>query len=208
MDTEARRDLVALEAIAENDRITQRRLATKLGIALGMTNLYIKRLVRKGFIKCVNIKPNRIRYLITVSGIAEKTRLTYEFMDYSLSLYGQVRAHLRRVLEPLAESEHTRVAIYGSGEAAELAYLSILELKLRLVAVFDAKADGVFLGQPVLDVRNHASTVYDALIVATLDQQDPLIDDLIERGVSRKKLVSLRDDSTGSAPSQGARRSA
>ena len=133
MNSEERRDLQALEAIAENERITQRRLSSKLGIALGLTNLYLKRLVHKGYVKCVNVQSNRIRYLITPTGIAEKTRLTYEFMDYSLFLYGQVRRHLRQVLESLAGGDRKRVAIYGSGEAAELAYMSILEDRKSVV---------------------------------------------------------------------------
>src|SRR5687767_9748398 len=75
MNVEARRNLQALEAIAEDDRLTQRSLASKLGIALGLTNIYLKRLVRKGYVKCVNIQSNRLQYLLTPKGITEKTRL-------------------------------------------------------------------------------------------------------------------------------------
>src|SRR5213594_3969479 len=104
MDIEAHRDLKLLEAVEEDSRVTQRTLATKLGIALGLTNLYLKRLVRKGYIKCVNVNPTRILYLITPQGIAEKTRLTYLFVDDSLQMYKEVRMHLRRSLEPLARN--------------------------------------------------------------------------------------------------------
>ena len=117
MDVEAHRDLKLLEAVEEDSRVTQRSLATKLGIALGLTNIYLKRLVRKGYIKCVNVQSNRISYLITPRGIAEKARLTYEFMDYSLHLYGEVRQHLRTVLQGCAAANR-RVAIYGRGQAA------------------------------------------------------------------------------------------
>ena len=194
MKIEARRDLQALEAIAENERITQRSLSTKLGIALGLTNLYLKRLVKKGFVKCVNVLSNMIRYLVTPKGIAEKTRLTYEFMDYSLSLYGQVRSHLRQVLEPLATGGHKRVAIHGSGEAAELAYMSVLELGLDLVAVFDESPQGMFLGQRVLDVREHQKTSFDAVIVATLGEPDPIVTQLERVGVPRESIVALRGE--------------
>src|SRR6267143_2166488 len=125
LDVEAHRDLRLLEAVEQDSRVTQRSLATKLGIALGLTNVYLKRLVRKGYVKCVNVQSNRLRYLLTPKGIAEKTRLTYEFMEYSLVLYRQVRRHLRTVLEPCATKDRRRVAVYGTGEAAELAYLSI-----------------------------------------------------------------------------------
>src|ERR1700749_459253 len=115
MDIEAERDLRLLEAVEQNSRITQRGLAAKLGIALGLTNIYLKRLARKGYIKCVNVHSNRLTYLITPRGIAEKARLTYEFMDYSLHLYGEVRQHLRTPLAQCAAADR-RVAIYGRGE--------------------------------------------------------------------------------------------
>ena len=112
MDIEARRDLRLLEEVEQDSRVTQRGLALKLGIALGLTNIYLKRLVRKGYIKCVNVQPNRLSYLITPRGIAEKARLTYEFIDYSLHLYGEVRQHLRAMLSEHAVSG-SRVAIFG-----------------------------------------------------------------------------------------------
>src|SRR5512140_1844315 len=145
MDIEAHRDLKLLEAVAADARVTQRSLATKLGIALGLTNIYLKRLVRKGYIKCVNVQSNRITYLITPRGIAEKARLTYEFMDYSLHLYGEVRQHLRAALQECAAAGR-RVAIFGRGEAAELAYLSLKETGLEPVAIFDQDGGKDFLG--------------------------------------------------------------
>ena len=79
MDVESHRDLRLLEAVHEDSRVTQRGLAGKLGIALGLANIYLKRMIHKGYIKCVNVQSNRISYLITPRGIAEKARLTYEF---------------------------------------------------------------------------------------------------------------------------------
>src|SRR4029079_1730593 len=95
IDVEDRRNLQALEAIAEDAHITQRSLSSKLGIALGLTNIYLRRLVRKGYVKAVNVQSNRLRYLLTPTGIAEKTRLTYEFMEYSLHLYRNARSNVR-----------------------------------------------------------------------------------------------------------------
>src|SRR5258707_871491 len=91
MDIEDHRDLKLLEAVEQDSRITQRSLATQRGIALGLTNIYRKRLVRKGYIKCVNVQSNRLASLITPRGIAEKVRLTYELMDFSLHLCGEVQ---------------------------------------------------------------------------------------------------------------------
>src|SRR5688572_8610597 len=155
MDVETHRDLRLLEAVHEDGRVTQRGLASKLGIALGLANVYLKRMVHKGFIKVVNVQPNRITYLVTPRGIAEKARLTYEFMDYSLHLYGEVRQHLRTALQHCA-AVGQRVAICGRGEAAELAYLSLKESGLEPVAVFDKEGGHDFLGMPVRPIAEHA----------------------------------------------------
>lgn len=189
---EDRRNLQALEAIAENDQLTQRTLAKKLGIALGLANVYLKRLVRKGYVKCVNVHPNRLSYLLTPTGLAEKTRLTYDFMEYSLWLYAKVRRHLRTVLEPHTRQPGGRIAVYGTGEAAELAYLSIAELGLEMVAVFDGDADGRFLGQPIRKIEDHREVSFDLLLVATLEESGSLVEHLVGLGVDRDRLVTLR----------------
>jgi DNA-binding MarR family transcriptional regulator len=198
MDVEAHRDLRVLEAVQQDSRLTQRGLASKLGIALGLANIYLKRMITKGYVKCVNVQPNRIAYLITPRGIAEKARLTYEFMDYSLHLYGEVRQHLREALAECAAAGQ-RVAICGSGEAAELAYLSLKESGLDPVSVFDTDGGREFLGMPVLPIRDHAAVDFDLVIVATLDRSGQQLQALLDEGVPKDKLFPLRKE-TAPAP--------
>jgi len=193
MDVEAHRDLRLLEAVHEDPRVTQRGLSSKLGIALGLANIYLKRMIHKGYIKCVNVQPNRISYLITPRGIAEKARLTYEFMDYSLHLYGEVRQHLREAMQDCAAAGK-RVAIYGSGEAAELAYLSLKESGLEPVAIFDQAGGHDFLGMPVRPIAELPEVEFDLIIVAALDRSGQQSADLLEFGVPRDKLFPLRKD--------------
>ena len=193
MDVEAHRDLRVLEAVQQDSRLTQRGLASKLGIALGLANIYLKRMVHKGYIKCVNVQTNRISYLITPRGIAEKARLTYEFMDYSLHLYGEVRQHLRAALRECAAAGK-RVAICGSGEAAELAYLSLKESGLDPVAVFDTQGGHDFLAISVLPIADHAAIEFDMIIVATLDRSGQQLQALLDVGVPNEKLFPLRKE--------------
>ena len=196
MAVEDLRDLEVLDAVAQDRQITQRDLAARLGIALGLANLYIKRLARKGFIKCVNVQSNRLLYLITPHGIAEKTRLTYEYVEYSLDLYNRVRSYLRIALRPLA-SQGKRVAIYGVGEAAELAYISLREAGLDPVAIFDGADPKQFLGLQVRDIRDHATIDYDLVIAATFMSPETLVAQLVDLGVPREKVVVLTPISPG-----------
>lgn len=192
MDPEARRELEILSTIAEGRPVTQRALAERLGIALGLANLYLKRLARKGLIKVTTIPPNRIRYLLTPRGLAEKTRLTYEYLHASLRLYRDARQRLRDALEPLLEPRSTRIALYGTGEAAELTYLTLRELDVPVAAILDGPGSGRFLGHPVLDVTDVSPADYDRVVVATLAPPDRLLAELEARGFRREQLVVLR----------------
>lgn len=188
------RDLRLLEAIEQDQQITQRNLARKLGIALGLANVYLKRMIRKGYIKCVSVPSNRLLYLITPQGITEKTRLSYEFMEYSLHLYRDARRQLHAALEPVARDGRKRVAIYGSGEAAELAYLSLKEYGLEPVAILGSVDGREFLGFHIQDVRTYPLANYDLVIVATLEPPADVVDELVNLGVPPERLVTLRSE--------------
>ena len=60
-----------LTEIEADNRLSHRSLSRDLGIALGLTNLLIRRLVRKGWVRIIRIKPNRVRYLLTPAGMVE-----------------------------------------------------------------------------------------------------------------------------------------
>lgn len=191
MDQASQRDLKILTEISERDNVTQRGLSKNLGIALGLTNLYLKRLARKGYIKITTMPPNRLRYFLTPRGIARKTRLTYEYMAFSLVLYRQTRETLRAALLPLRKDGLKRVAIYGVGEAAELAYLTLKELGLEPIGVFADIERAAFLDLPVQPTKALLDAEVDRVIVAAFDSVDGQLTDVIRLGLPREKLIFL-----------------
>jgi len=187
------RDLQLLSEIEASETVTQRGLAKRLGIALGLTNLYIKRLVKKGHIKVINIQKNRIRYLITPKGIAQKSRLTYEYMQYSFQLYRQACTLLRARLRDLAEQGRKRLVFYGVGEAAELAYLCVKEMDLELMGVLDAEHAGRrFLDHTVLHPSALAGLRYDCVVITSFDDGDLSRRQLEMLGVAAAAVVTIR----------------
>jgi DNA-binding MarR family transcriptional regulator len=208
MEKNLERDLEILTAISEGHPFTQRDLAERLGVALGLTNLYLKRLARKGFIKITDFprKPaarKRLRYLLTPQGISEKTRLTYEHVAYSLSLYRRARQTLRESLSQLPEGGMKRIALYGTGEAAELAYLTLKEFGLEPVGVFSRDGAEAFLGFPVRRLAEIPGEEIDGVVVATFDPPEGQLAELLAIGVPAEKLLTLRR-SSALATSEGA----
>jgi len=191
MNQASQRDFRILTAIAERGDITQRGLAESLGIALGLTNLYVKRLSRKGYIKVTTIPARRVRYLLTPRGFAEKTRLTYEYMRYSLDLFRETRQRLREALAPLVEAGVRRFALYGAGEAAELAYLTLREFGLEPTGVYDGAGPQQFLGLPVRPLQDLTAAEVDRVIVAVFEEPDRHGAAITRHGVDDGHLIFL-----------------
>ena len=193
MKTEAYRELEVLKELSTNPSVTQRHLASRLELALGLTNLMVRRLVKKGYVNVVNVRGNRIRYLLTPIGIAEKTRLTYEFLEYSLHLHREVRRILTDTLAKVVTSGGRRIVFFGASEIAEIAYLTIKELELELVGVTDDEATGrKFLGLPVMRFQDIMNLSFDCGIVSALNGRlEELRRRLAEFGVPERKIIVI-----------------
>ena len=92
----------------------------------------------------------------------------------------------------MAVATQKRVAIYGTGDAAELVYLLLKDMGLELVAVFDAAGEGTFLGLPIRPVAEQASVDYDVLVIAALERPAGTAKLLRQLGVPDSKIVTLR----------------
>jgi len=113
-----------------------------------------------------------------------------------MDLYRDARRHVRRRLD-IKVSGQKRVAIYGIGEAAELAFLLLKELNLDVVGVFDERAGVQFLGLDVRDIADHNQIAYDVMVVAVLDNAHRTLRKLSRAGVAPEKLLLLREMSSG-----------
>jgi DNA-binding MarR family transcriptional regulator len=191
MDLQGQRDLLLLNELDRDGGATQRTLATKLGVALGLTNLYLKRLARKGYIKITTIPRSRIRYLVTPQGFTEKSRLTYLYMQYSLSYYRDMRARLNEMMTAFDASHGQRVVIYGTTELAELAYLSLREMNVDCVGFIDGGSRESFLSCPVSSPDKISQWQFDRVLIADLDHAAACEERLVQLGVPREKVLRL-----------------
>ncbi len=191
MDKDGQHALFVLQEVEQNPILTQRSLSQKLGVALGLTNLYIKRLVRKGHIKITTFPKNRIRYLLTPRGIQEKSRLTYEYLQYSLTYYRNVRQRFNSTLAVIEQSGVKRIVIFGVGELAELAYLSIQERDLVLVGFIADGPGDRFLSFPRGTLDSVKKWNFDAILISDLGNVDDMRTRIHASGISPEHVFSV-----------------
>ena len=80
-----------LRKLEVNPECTQRELSQEMGVSLGKVNYCIKKITEKGWVKLTNFTHNLNKmgyaYLLTLSRIEEKSRLTFSFLSRKLIEY-------------------------------------------------------------------------------------------------------------------------
>ena len=157
-----------LEQIAVGGGVSQRSLARSTGIALGLANLLIRRMVAAGWIRTVPVRSNRVSYVITPAGRAEEQRRARVFLASSVQRYGRVRDQISQRLAALSSEwgarsnggGEKRIVFCGAGDVAEIGYVCLQQTDLLLAGVVDECAGRPFFGMSVRP--------YDALAPGTL----------------------------------------
>ena len=192
MDRKDIRTLKILEEIDNDHTPSQRDLSKKLNISLGLVNSFVKRLANKGYFKINNIPKNRVKYILTPKGAAEKTRLTYQYIQHSFEFYRNAREKLHKLFNYLNKQGVRRVIFYGTGDFAEIAFICLQETSIQLLAVVDDNKIGEkFLGGVVKDPATLNSLSYDRILITSLIPKDKMLEKLLEQGIPQSKVVVL-----------------
>jgi DNA-binding MarR family transcriptional regulator len=192
MDRKDIRTLKILEEIDNDHTPSQRDLSKKLNISLGLVNSFVKRLANKGYFKINNIPKNRVKYILTPKGAAEKTRLTYQYIQYSLEFYRNARENLHTLFKYLITQGVSRVVFYGTGDFAEIAFISLQETPIQMLAVVDDNKIGEkFLGGVIKDPAALNSLSFDRILITSMISKENVLEKLLEQGIPRSKLVVL-----------------
>jgi DNA-binding Lrp family transcriptional regulator len=147
--------LKILKELETNATISQRTLAQRLGVSLGLVNTFIKRLAKKGYFKISALSKKRLVYILTPKGITEKTRLTYEYLEYSMNLYKKTYTNLKNAFKEIEDSGIHDFGIFGIGELAEIVCIVLTETKLKLTHIVDPENVGqVFYKHKVSDISD------------------------------------------------------
>ena len=190
--SEQHRALQILDELAADESLTQRDLSSRLGIALGLVNSYLKNLVSKGYVTVKSIPPRRYAYFLTPKGFAEKTRLTYDLLHDYTRIYREARRGFKRLFGGLIAEGAERVVLAGADEVAEIAYLTLQEMGLKLAGVVDEEMTGKsFFGWEVKSLKEVGQFDYDKVIVASYLKREQIYDELLRNKVAEEYIKNV-----------------
>lgn len=163
MDALTEKEFDIINLIRNNSKnITQRHIARYTGISLGLTNLILKKLIHKGYIKVKCLTHRKINYILTTKGFTEQTQRSYHYVYKTIIEIKNIRKRIELLYTSEYQSGMRKISIIGNNELAELIKLFIGNNTDTMVSYFDNMPDFDNNNEKhlVIDCRNNAGTTY------------------------------------------------
>jgi DNA-binding MarR family transcriptional regulator len=175
--------------LEKNPIISQRELSNKFGIALGVTNACLKRMVRRGWIRIMGFNHHKIGYYLTPKGFTEKTKLTLHLISWTVQHYSALKEIIGRKFLEMQNSGIEHIVFYGVSDEMEVAYITLQGVNLKLVGIVedeDKMNQKEVFGFEVKEVAQIETLTPDAILITSLVGQEERVEKL-------NKLLGLRE---------------
>ncbi len=121
-----------LNEIAQDPMVTQASLSSRLGIAVGSVNWYIKRLIHRGWVKVSHLDRTRLKYDLTREGMGVFTQRAMLYARDSLKVYGEFRKKAKSLVKELKQQGIWQVNIEGNDEIVDILRLTCIEEEVSI----------------------------------------------------------------------------
>ncbi len=179
--------LEVLQTIDSDNNLTQRSMSTKLGIALGMANTYLKRCVDKGLVKIKHAPRNRYMYYLTPKGFSEKARLTGEYLKHSFNFYRKAKNEYMEIINTAEKLGYTKIVLSDFSELAEIFIMSSYETQIKIVGIIgvDKKSYfGIKVIKSIEDIKD-----YDVIVMTTMRLFNNRYNEILSSSKRNKILI-------------------
>ena len=130
--------------------------------------------------------------MLTPQGFAEKSRLTYEFMQHSFSLYKEALKKFEGLINELEKRNVKKVLFYGASDLAEITFVSLKATNIKLVGVVDDLKKGTqFLDFTIRSISELKNIEFDSIILTALESKEHMVKKLVEKNIPREKIIML-----------------
>lgn len=114
-------ELAVLESLnTSSDAVSQRELARRTGLSVGLINAVIRKLVETGYVKTAHLNRKQWEYLLTAQGFARAATKSYHYIVDTAHRYREIQLKLKAILNSLSVEGVTEFYLHGDGELADL----------------------------------------------------------------------------------------
>ena len=123
---------------------SQRDLSRNMNLSLGQTNMLLRRLITKGYIRISKLDKCRVKYLLTPQGIAEKMDKSIKYTLRTINSIGLIKERFKDILKEIYAKGERKFFILGESDLASLVEMAAHELSFMdcsFTRIQDVSAD-------------------------------------------------------------------
>jgi DNA-binding MarR family transcriptional regulator len=188
--------LAVMDALADEEQVTQRELSRRTGLNLKKVNYCLHKLLEKGHVKFQRVVHNPDKraylYILTPAGFKAKSHLTYGFLKFTLDFYNQVDSKFRCCLQDMSAAGIRKIVLVGASEAARIV-LSLVERNgIEVIGVVDSGfPEDRFDGCPLLESDELGEMEWDGILITALEGLEQIEVQLCDWGVAEERIWRL-----------------
>ena len=122
-----------LDTVEKKSDTTQLKISSKLGIAVGLANSYLKRCINKGWVKVKTVPVRRYAYYLTPKGFAIKSKLTAEYLYSTFEYFRETRDEFNEIIRTCKKKKYKKILLFGKGDLTDIAILFLKNFNLDFV---------------------------------------------------------------------------
>lgn len=147
------KELKLIVEISRDGNVTQRDLSSRTNLSLGLVNLFLKRLIKRGYVKVTGLNTKKVQYFLTAKGFAEKATKSYLYIFKTIDMVKKIEKVIQSIVLDAYKQGERKFVLLGSGSLADLVDVSVKDMGL----------EGIFF----VWSKNGQSVEKDAFILAT-----------------------------------------
>jgi DNA-binding MarR family transcriptional regulator len=120
-----------IDEIGKDLNTTQRKISRQIGLSLGMTNIIMKRLIGKGYVKMRGLNRRNVEYILTPRGFAEKVKKTHRYLLRTIDTIKTLKEKIQDTILEYYEKGERNFTILGKGELADIVEMSLRDMGKR-----------------------------------------------------------------------------
>ena len=174
------KELLLLEHIEEKPDTTQQEIASVIGGAASMVNVYIDRLEKNGYMVREYVSPKIVYYNITSEGVKRKNYLAITYFHELMELSRLAKTTIEKFLLKLEDKGYKDILVYGAGEVAET-LLEIIKSRtnkpLKVLALIDDNEEKLhkeLLGYKIISLKEIKEYKHDGIVIASYSFEDDI----------------------------------
>jgi FlaA1/EpsC-like NDP-sugar epimerase len=193
------KEFMILDLIEKNPSITQREIASLIGIAVSMVNNYIENFDEQALIKRKKHSSKDVDYIITKKGLERRKLLNIWYLKSSYNVYLLAKDNIIIFLNQIIKKGFKKIILYGAGEVAEI-MLQVInsdnQIPLEVVSVIDDSNDKIgseIVNIPIIPLSDLNKYEHDCIMISSYKHHETIYKKLVYLNYPENNIIHFFD---------------